>query len=426
VLALLLFAGAGAKAAVLPVLLGGLLLLALWSRLRRLAVSLLPLALAALAFLASYVLLYRGSRGASEIGPLESALSSFPGARFRALTDEGVLGAILGYPIATVVTLLGLMPALVGLVWVARQPGRLTITQAWLLALLATSVAAFLLLDLPGVSQLYFLWYGFVAGAFVSAGGLIAAWEAWTRRGRSGAGPVATTTAAVVALLLGLDIDVGDLPLATLYVALLFLLGMVFAAGALGVLDVTGRHAAVVLLAAAALLTAGALDGPLDRLPPLAKRAFDRDETVYRRADPVGHRGVTVDLARGLEWIRDNTETSAVLAVNNHLVSTNGDSRYFYYSALAERRVYLESWDYTDRALEIGLDRVRRGVNPYPSRRDLNEAAFDGHRGSLGALRRAGVTHLVVDRVNTRSPSRTAALGRPAYANRAIVVYALA
>ena len=426
VLALLLFVGAGAKAAVLPVLLGGLVLLAAWSRLRSLRVSVLPLVLTALALLASYLLLYSGSRGASEVGPLESALRSFPGARFRALTEEGVLGAILGYPIATVVTLLALMPALVGLVWVARQPGRLTLTQAWLLALLATSVAAFLLLDLPGVSQLYFLWYGFVAGAFVSARGLIAAWEAWTRQGRPRTGGIATTVAATVALLLGLDIDVGGLPLATLYVALLVLLGAVFAAGAVGVLDVTGRHAAVVLLAAAALLAAGVLDGPLDRLPPLAKRAVDPDETVYQRADPVGHRGVTVDLARGLEWIRDNTRPSAVLAVNNHLVSTNGDSRYFYYSALAERRVYLESWDYTDRALAIGLDRVRRGLNPYPRRLELNDAAFDGHSASLEALRRAGVTHLVVDRVNARGTPRTAALGRPAYANRAIVVYALA
>ena len=124
-----------------------------------------------LALVGSYALIYSGgANGGSTIDPLRSAIESFPGSLFAGLSERGALGALLAYPAATAVTLLGLMPALAGLAWVVRRGRPVTPTQAWLLSLLATAVAAYLLLDLPGGSQLYFLWFGFAAGTFASIG----------------------------------------------------------------------------------------------------------------------------------------------------------------------------------------------------------------------------------------------------------------
>ena len=136
---------------------------------------------------------------------------------------------------------------------------------------------------------------------------------------------------------------------------------------------------------------------------------------------------MTPDLARGLRWVRHNTRTSSVLAVNNHfLYPSGGDSRYYYYSALAERRVHLESWGYTDKAVEIGLEKVRAGRFPFPGRLAVNDRAFAApDPAGLRLLRRAGVTHLVADRLHGPVPAASSSLGRPAFENAALVVYSL-
>lgn len=430
ILALLLFACAGAKASILPVLFGGLLLFALWRWWQGVSTGRLagPVMLTGLALAGSYLLLYQGSRGASELGPLQSVLLVFPGSHFVGLAHEGLPWSLLAYPLATVVTVLALMLPLLGLVWVLRR-GRdpLTVTGAWLLGLLLASLAAFFTLALPGVSQLYFLWYGVVAGAFLSAGGLVAALTDWKDRPKAAVRPLAVGAAAVAAIVLGADVDVPGLPLPIVYVALLVLLGTMLVAYALGLLDGRDWHPELALLIVAALLAAGALDGPLDRLPALAKRALDPSETVHRSPDPTSERGMTAGLARGLRWVREHTDSSAVLAVNNHLlIPARGDSLYFYYSALTERRVFLESWAYTDKAVSIGYKRGRAGYNPYPHRLSLNDSAFTSPSASgLARLRRRGVSHLLVDRLHGPTPPATPALGRPVYSSTALLVYPL-
>ena len=75
--------------------------------------------------------------------------------------------------------LVGLLLApLVGLAWIFRRHGlRLGPARAWLLSVLAAGLLAVVLLDQPGVnSQLYFLFYGLVAGYILSAEGLRDAW----------------------------------------------------------------------------------------------------------------------------------------------------------------------------------------------------------------------------------------------------------
>jgi hypothetical protein len=429
VLGVLLFAAAGAKGSVLPVMLGGLVLFCLWGWRRGLARrALAPLGLTILALAGSYAFVYSGgANGGSTLDPLQSAIESFPGARFSGLAERSPLGALVAYPVATALTLICLMPVLAGLAWVVRRGRALTATHAWLLALLVTGVAAYLLLDLPGGSQLYFLWYGFAAGAFAAVAGLLMGWDAWRARGSPLPAPAVLAGVVGIAVLLGLDPDVGGRALEVVYVAIALGLGCVLVACMAGVLDGTGRHVGLALLAAGVLTAAGLLDGPLDRLPGLAERAFDGNRTLHDEANSEGPRGVTADLARGLRWVRQNTDESSVLAVNNHFLYPAGrDSRYFYYSALAERRVYLEAWGYTDRAIEIGIDRVRAGSYPYPGRLALNDAAFVApSESSLRALRAAGVTHLVADRSNGPSPPPSRLLGAPAFENRALLVYSL-
>ena len=411
VLAVLLFGCAGAKASILPVLLGGLVLYALWRR-RVEPGWVAPFALTAIALGLAYVLLYSGGRGASTLGPLQSSLLSLPGRTLEPYADDGVLAAAAVYPIATVVTALAVMLPLVGLAWVVGRGRSLSPPQAWALALLAVSVAAFFVLDLPGVSQFYFLWYGFTAAALVAAGGVVdlaRRWRSWP--------PGAKLAVPLVAVALGAAVTVDGLPLMVLYFALLLTLGGLVVSWAGGLLTREWPAAA----AAAALLAAGALDGPLDRLPGLGDRALSATESVHRPAGENGVRGVTRELARGLRWVRDNTDTGAVLAVNNHfLIPAGRDSRFFYYSALAERRVFLESWDYTDRAFEIGQEEVRAGSVPYPRRLALNDAAVAGSASATARLRRRGVTHFLVDLVN--GPTFRPA-GRAVFRNGALLVY---
>ncbi len=106
-------------------------------------------------------------------------------------------------------------------------------------------------------------------------------------------------------------------------------------------------------------------------MPDIASRALAGDEAVHREADPAAERGLTEELAAGLEWVRRHTNEDAVLAVNNHLRRVPAaESRYYYYSALAERRLFLGSWDYTDRVRGTKTGEV---PNPFPERLALND-----------------------------------------------------
>lgn len=413
VLGALLMGCAGAKASILPVLLGGLVLFGVWRR-RLERAWLAPAALTASVLALGYVLLYSGSRDASTVGLLKGSLVFGPGRTLQPYADDGFLTELAVYPLATLVTALVLMTPLVGLAWVMGRGRRLSPTHVWVLGLLAVSVTAFFALDLAAVSQLYFLWPGYTAAALVAGAGLVAA----ARRVRTW--PLGATLAVpALALILAVAVTVDELPLSPLYFAALLAPWGVVLAWNRGVIAPEWIAAA----AAAVVLMAGVLDGLLDRLPGLARRAVSSDQSLHRAAGHEGMKGVNRDLVHGLRWVRGNTREDAVLAVNNHfLIDATRDSRYFYYSALAERRVFLESWDYTDRALEIGLPVVRSGRVPYPRRLADNDAAVGGARAAAARLRRQGVTHVLIDLVNG-PPGRPP--GRQVFRNNALRVYEL-
>lgn len=117
---------------------------------------------------------------------------------------------------------------------------------------------------------------------------------------------------------------------------------------------------------------------------------------------------LTYNLAQGLTWVRDHTAPSAVLAVNNLYdteIKYEGEQRayYFYYPAFTERRVFLSSWMYTTRTMQIGHAKVKKQkIQPFPERYSLNQRLFQqADQRALDIIRRDyGVQYLLVDKIH--------------------------
>ena len=154
------------------------------------------------------------------------------------------------------------------------------------------------------------------------------------------------------------------------------------------------------------LLTASGLDGPLDLANQLGHRLHGRP-LVHIAEDKSRERGLTKDLAHGLAWVRDHTRPDDVLAVNSfYRDPSTSDTRYVYFSAFTERRVYLEGWAYTPAALAQDREGGAGGAAPYPERLALVQAAFRrADPTALLKLHRAGVRFLVADLAHLPKPS---------------------
>jgi hypothetical protein len=114
--------------------------------------------------------------------------------------------------------------------------------------------------------------------------------------------------------------------------------------------------------------------------------------------------------------------------VNNHsLHPDNSDSKYFYYSAFAERRVELESWDYTEQTIRRGYFSLPPSLTPFPRRLALSDAVF--HRGDERALRTLArgydVSYLVADKVHGTASPALAELVPRVFSNDDVDVYAV-
>jgi len=173
------------------------------------------------------------------------------------------------------------------------------------------------------------------------------------------------------------------------------------------------------------VITVGALDVPLDHAPT----AIDRARAGIPLAN-VGATGMSRDLYQGLAWIRDNTDSDAVLAVNNfnEAYGRNRKATYFYYAAFAERRVFLEGWLFSAQSWNVlGENAINEKRSPFPGRLRLNNAVFErADSRALGVLvRDYGVRYLVDDKVQGRATPELRKLGRLVYDNDAVAVYAV-
>jgi hypothetical protein len=243
-------------------------------------------------------------------------------------------------------------------------------------------------------NQLYFLFYGLVAGSVLSGDGLRVAWvrrPALTRRTRRIAGlALAWLTVLVVLILVALHLRTAsgvvqegrvDLFLYGAFAASLVLLY-------LGAKRWGGptRWAAAALVSVARLLV-GALDTPINSLSALTSRPVPPSEG----------RRMTPQIYDALRWIRDKSSPDTVIAVNNR------NQLEFNYAAFSERPVFLGGWAASQRSRDQGYAQVINGtINPFADRLRLNDAVFA--RGDRAALRvmtaQYRVRYLVIDKIN--------------------------
>jgi hypothetical protein len=174
-----------------------------------------------------------------------------------------------------------------------------------------------------------------------------------------------------------------------------------------------GRGSVVVL---SAVLAAGAPGLVMD----MYKSAQVRNGGAYFN--------ITLPASRvtAARWVRDHSAPDDVVATNVHcLVSYQGgwcDSRSFWLSAYAERRVLIEGWQFAPRV-------VNQWLSPFWDQKllALNDAAFtaptpDGLRALHEQHR---VRFLVVDRAVSPESSALATLAKRRFDNGRLAVYEL-
>jgi hypothetical protein len=418
------FAGAdGSKAAVPPVVIAGLALF-LFARRRFDRAGMGALLLSSAVFAGFLATMYRGGDAGMRI--------HFPASVGSAVLLVWNALSWLPHPLAVaagvLVGFVGLFGApLSGLVWFAHHPStRLTPTCVLLLCLFAAGLVPYFFIEEPGVSQLFFTEYGYVGAAFVSATGIYWLWQG--SRGESSQSHTLVAAFAIVwpvTLLLLAEIPLlltsSDRTLYLIWYGSLDSIVLTF--GLALVRSRSARRGVWVRLLLITVLGASAVNVPLDIGPHLVQGW--RDGNLYTH----GGTGLTTGLYRGLAWIRDRTRPEDVIAVSNYSVDQNApEYDDIYYSAFAERRTFLEGWFYTMKTLGRGPRyHISRTTTPYPDRLRLNDAVFrHGDRAALRTLiRQYGVRYLLVDRVHGNMTSEVSALGRLAFSNSDIAIYAV-
>jgi hypothetical protein len=359
----LLLACEGAKATSVPMTLGALGLVGLWAALRdrsRLPVIVGAGAACVAVIVVFNLVLYHGMTNSLALHPLGGYLQSEP---FRLLDERlhhSPFARVVLYPLAFVLGTLRLLVTLLpGLVLLALRrrlaspPSRLL-----LLGLFLIGVAAMLLLTHPGTSQLYFFFPGYIAGALLSAAGLVEA-------------------------------------LAPKVAALEIRRGWALGAAAL---------AALVLV----------IDMPVwDQTQKKSWRALDGYVS-----HPQANANMTPQLYAGYHWIREHTDAGDVLAVSTLFADrAQTDPRYCEPPAFAERRTMVScpldgTSEYYGR---LKGDRERFELTAAI----FTGASKDAMRFSA---QRYGVRWLVADAIHTRINPAVYKLGRVAYRNSQIAV----
>ncbi|WP_121031090.1 hypothetical protein [Terracoccus luteus] len=434
VVAVLLAVGcAGAKSSALPVVLGGVvtsLLVALVMRRRRLVLAVTAAALAVVT-LAGLRLVAGG--GASSGFQLLSAMSLLP--PYRTLVTakpdldrpwlDGLVHTPGVGPLLLVALALALSIAYVRLlsfVLPFLQRSLRRDLRAWLLAgTCAVSVVPFLVLSHTGYSQFYF-----VQGA-IPFGAVLWVWSLVELVRRSpGSRQVTVAALAVGALVTAV---VGQMalsaPRATDRTAVLASLSTF-------VLQVGAVAAALLVVLAFALsrrrrgdarwvpVTTALLLSPIVVSGVLLTANRPDAQQVSASVRPSVQ---VLAQTQAAEWISRHVPDDDLVATNDHCSTGSGpacNSRQWWLSGIAGRRVLLESWGYTPSAMRLERFDDRALY-------DLNQSAFVSPTPEvLAALRRRGVSWLVGE----RSPGLTVSrdldrLADRRYDNGRVVVYRL-
>jgi hypothetical protein len=123
---------------------------------------------------------------------------------------------------------------------------------------------------------------------------------------------------------------------------------------------------------------------------------------------------VTPEIVAGLTWLSGVAVPSTVIVTNVPGAAL--------YGALCECREYYQTEDYAP--AYIAAKTAGRTIEAFPARAGLIEAWIDGKSGSVEALRKAGITYLVVDRLNGFAVPLQG-MPKPAFSNSEIAIYAI-
>jgi hypothetical protein len=334
------------------------------------------------------------------------------------------IGPLIG--IATLACLFTFVP-LLGVCILLWQRDTMSSYTGFSLAVFAVSFAAYLTLGAPGGGEGYFLAFGYIALVPVAAAGLEYIWGAASSYARRGiaitCGGILVLGLLVAASTLALGGDKG-IRLYAWYGAAYALVGGAVAIAAVrlekGFAPAISSRAARLLACCVPMLGALGLVPPIDSaVPRLWKVITHRRISIL---DSHAEQGMTAALYRGLIWVREHTDSCAVLAVNNHATREKATaetySRYYYYSAFTERRVFLESWDYA-------APNAKRGP-AFQAKRSLNELAVShGNAAALSQLWQQGVRYVLVDRTHGGGAPEPSSVSRLVFANSALDVYRL-
>jgi hypothetical protein len=123
---------------------------------------------------------------------------------------------------------------------------------------------------------------------------------------------------------------------------------------------------------------------------------------------------VTPAIKAGLAWLRGVAVSSTVIATN-----VPGAA---YYASLCECQEYFQTEEYAEGVSGASISKADQLL--FAARSQLLAAWMSGRSGSIGMLRKVGITYLVVDHVNGL-PVVTGAMPRPAFRNADIAIYRL-
>lgn len=434
-LGILALGGSAVKTTVVATFVGGLGVLWLWrlftAKFDRLLSYCLVLSLACFAIM--YDLLLVGAEGPAatytEFAPLGflkyTVFGSF-------LTSHPGLVPLLG--VAVVIFLLKLLPV-AGALWPLWRRGAWSSYVSLAVAVFVVGFVVYVMMESPADGENYFIWYGYMGLIPVASVSLMTVWgeaSADVKRAILRAGAAFMVLGLVVTgatQILHANGAFGATRSASWY---LWYGGTLALVGGLVVLwslklerrlapGISYRGARVALWGVILLGALGYAESIVLAVPQTWDTLLDR-QTVQR--DSPSDPGMTAALYRGLVWVREHTDTCAVLATNTHSFRTFGatsgtvDSGYFYYSAFTERQVLLESWVVTGPGVH--------GKQPYPALFALNgEATSRGNPAAVRALARRGVSYILIDKSHGGNVREPTSVSRLVFTNGALDVYRL-
>jgi hypothetical protein len=372
-----------------------------------------------------FVMLRGGTAGTLGVHPLDFLTSADTPARARA-----ALQSVLGHSFLWILVLIAAAPVvamvafapILGALWLLFRRELISPFAVLCICMFASGALAYVTLGAPGGVEGVFLVYGYIALLPVAALGLVTLWTEIPSGARAGA---ARSCCAVLAVALAAALALSDLAPSS-SAARDASYAVAYGLVAIVVVAIVGRGARLytptissppgrVLACLVPLLVT------LSLVKPIVLTVEGTTKAVLHRQvaevnSPTSY-GMTTALYEGLVWVRAHSSSCDVLAVSNHLIGPPpAMSLYFYYSAFAERRIFLESWYYTPNGT--------RFAQPFPARFALNnEATVHGSASALRRLGEDGVEYVLIDKLHGGGAREPAGVSRLVFDNKALDVY---